>query len=202
MFKSSHESFRLFVSWNISIVVFFLFCFLVIVVLLILVLLLVAVISFSLLFLKSSLRVFISMNRYYLQRWRVLFLLFVNSFSMSSLGCKALSIVISLLALWSICWRFSLFHFRNGPEYLKRRTAQVFIHFIRFLPYTLVSSSFLVLLKYSFLIFSFCSLLMMILIKIIIIIIIIQTDAVISDTNRFISFCLQFFPIRGKRYKS
>ena len=56
---------------------------------------------------------------------------------------------------WSICWSFSLVHFKNGPEYLMRRTVQVFILFRRYLPYCLASRSFLVLLRYSF--FSFIS---------------------------------------------
>ena len=33
----------------------------------------------------------------------------------------------SFLVLWSICWSSSLVHFKNDPEYLLRRTAQVFI---------------------------------------------------------------------------
>ena len=41
--------------------------------------------------------------------------------------------VISFLVLWSICLSSSLVHFRKGPEYLTRGTAQVFIPLIRFL---------------------------------------------------------------------
>ena len=66
------------------------------------------------------------------------------SLSTSSLGCYALCKVISFLVLWSICW-FSLVHVKNGPEYQ------------RFLLDNFVSNSFLVLLSYSFLIFSFIS---------------------------------------------
>ena len=69
--------------------------------------------------------------------------------SASSLECKALCIVISFLVLWSICLS-SLVHFKNGFEYLTRGTAKVFIPFIRFLLYSLVSSSFLVLLRHFF----------------------------------------------------
>ena len=71
----------------------------------------------------------------------------------SSLGRNALFMVISFLVLWSICLSSSLVHFKNGPKYLNRGTAQVFIPLIRFQPYSFVSSSFLVLLEFSFLIF-------------------------------------------------
>ena len=40
------------------------------------------------------------------------------SLSVSSLGCKALYIVISFRVLESICLSSSLVHFRNGPVYL------------------------------------------------------------------------------------
>ena len=56
---------------------------------------------------------------------------------------------------WSICSSSSLVNFKNGPDYLTWSTAQVFIPSIRFLLYSFVSRSFLVLLRYSFLIFSF-----------------------------------------------
>ena len=41
------------------------------------------------------------------------------SLSISSLGCKALRIVMSFLVFWSICSSFALY--KNGPEYLTRR---------------------------------------------------------------------------------
>ena len=72
------------------------------------------------------------------------------SLSTSSLGCYALCMVISFLILWSICLSSSLVNLRKGPEYLMRGTAQVFIPLIRFLLESLVSSCFLVLLRYSF----------------------------------------------------
>ena len=72
------------------------------------------------------------------------------SLSASSLGCNALCIVISFQVLWSICQSSSLVYLRKGPEYLARGTAQVFIPLIRFLLESFVSSSFLVLLRYSF----------------------------------------------------
>ena len=84
------------------------------------------------------------------------------SLSMSSLGCNALCAVISFLALLSICLSSSLLHFKNVPEYLTRRTAQVLIPLIRFLLYSFISSSFLVLQRYSFLIFSFISICLMV----------------------------------------
>ena len=65
--------------------------------------------------------------------------------------------VISFFVLWSICLSSSLVHFKNGSEYLTRSTAQVFIPLIRFLLHSFVSSSFLLLPRYSFLIFSFIS---------------------------------------------
>ena len=65
--------------------------------------------------------------------------------------------VISFLVLWSICLSSSISPFQKWPEYLTRNTAQVFIPLIRFLQDCLVSSSFLVLLRYSFFIFSFIS---------------------------------------------
>ena len=72
------------------------------------------------------------------------------SLSTSSLGCSALCMVISFLVFWSICPCSSLVYIRKGPEYLTRDTAQVLIRLIRFLLLSFVSSSFLVLLRYSF----------------------------------------------------
>ena len=73
------------------------------------------------------------------------------SLSTSSLGLHDLCMVIRFLVLWSICLSSSLKHFKN----LTRGTGQVFIPLIRFLLYSFVSSNFLVLLKYSFLIYFF-----------------------------------------------
>ena len=72
------------------------------------------------------------------------FLFFFDIFylSPSSLGCKALCIVISFLVLWSICWHPSFLHFKNGPENRTKETAQVFIPLMRYRLYILVSSSF------------------------------------------------------------
>ena len=72
------------------------------------------------------------------------------SLSTSSPGCYALCVIISFLVLWSICLSLSLVHLRKGPEYLTRCTAQVLIPLIRFLLDSFVSSSFLLILKYSF----------------------------------------------------
>ena len=83
------------------------------------------------------------------------------SLSTSYLGCNALCMVISFLVLWSICLSWSLVLLRKGPEYLSRRTTQVFIPLMRFLLASFVSSSFLFLLSYSFRILSFiCTCLM------------------------------------------
>ena len=59
--------------------------------------------------------------------------------------------VIIFLVLWSVC--SSLVHFKNGLKYLTKGTAQVFIPLINFLQYSFVTSSSLVLLKYSFFLF-------------------------------------------------
>ena len=75
----------------------------------------------------------------------------------SSLGCNTLCMVISFLVLWFIFLSSSLVHFKKGPEYLTKYTAQLSIHLIRFLRFGFVSSSFLDLMRYSFLIFSFIS---------------------------------------------
>ena len=100
------------------------------------------------------------------------FLLETYNLSTSSLGCNAPCIVISFLVLWSICLSSSLVHLRKGPEYLTSVTAQVFIPLTRFLLESFVSSSFLVLLRYSFWILSFISTCLMVSASIIIIIII------------------------------
>ena len=77
------------------------------------------------------------------------------SWSTSSLGCNALCMVISFLVLWLICLSPSLVLLRKSLEYLTRGTAQVFIPLIRFMLESFVSSSFLVLLRYSFWIWFF-----------------------------------------------
>ena len=79
------------------------------------------------------------------------------SLSTSSLRCNALFWVISFLVLRSICLNSSWVHFKKRPEYLTRETAQVFIALIKYLLHSFVSSSFLVLLRYPSLIFSFIS---------------------------------------------
>ena len=70
---------------------------------------------------------------------------------MSSLVRKALCIVINFLILWSICCS-SLVNFKNGPEYSPREIIQVFFSLMKFLQLSLVSRSFLVGLRYFFLI--------------------------------------------------
>ena len=132
------------------------FCFQVISVLLLIVSLVLFLVTESV-FLHAflwNLRVFASMRQRCPQIWWVLFLLFFlkpKSLSTSSLRCKSLCIVISFLVLLSNCLS-SLVNFKNGPEYLTRETAQVFIPRIRFLLYSFVQSSSTVLLRYSFLI--------------------------------------------------
>ena len=84
---------------------------------------------------------------------------FLDTYSLStlSLESKVLHMVISFLVFWPICLTSSLVYFKNGPEYFTKGTAPIFILLLRFLRFCLVSSSFLFLLRYSFLIFSFIS---------------------------------------------
>ena len=63
--------------------------------------------------------------------------------------------IIRFRALWSICISSFLVLFKNGPEYITNSTAQVFITLTRSLLKSFISSSFLILQRYVFLIFSF-----------------------------------------------
>ena len=148
---------RFLVAWN---VVFLPFCFLVIFILFVRVLsvlFLVAVISLSQCFslLYSSRCIDATTLSSILVRPLPFSFLDIYRLSMSSLGCNALCMVISFLVLWSICLSSSLVHLKNGPGHLTRKTALLFIPLIRFWLYSFVSSSFLVFLRYSFLIFFF-----------------------------------------------
>ena len=69
-------------------------------------------------------------------------------------SCASLS---TFLSFYSICLIFCLVHFKNGLEYLTSRKAEILIPLMRFLLKNLVSRSFLVRLRYSFLAFSFIS---------------------------------------------
>ena len=114
---------------------------------------LIAVISPHSCFLCSP-QVVVSMRQHCLQCWQILFLpLFLIHIVCQRRLWDVMPYALSLVfffVLLSICLSSSLVHFRKGPEYLTRGTAQVFIPLIRFL-----FDSFLVLQKYSFLIFSF-----------------------------------------------
>ena len=82
------------------------------------------------------------------------------SLSTSSLGCNGLCMVISFCFFFVFFFFVHLFKFfsgplKTGPKYLTRDTAQVFIPLVRFSRDSFVSSSLLVLLRYSFWIFSF-----------------------------------------------
>ena len=102
-------------------------------------------------------RVVVSMRHRCLQCWQVLFL----PISLIHIVCQYrlwdVMLYVWSLVFLSICLSLSLVHSRKGPEYLTRDTAQVFIPLIRFLLLSFVSSSFLVLLRYSFWILSFIS---------------------------------------------
>ena len=74
---------------------------------------------------------------------------------MSSLGFKALCIIINLLVLWSVYVNSSLVYFKKGPEYLTRETIQVFIPLMKLLLQKLLPRSFLLHPKFSFFTLSF-----------------------------------------------
>ena len=95
------------------------------------------------LFFAANRRDSVSLLRF--QYWQVLFLpLFLTYRQLtSSLECKALCIGFSFFVLWSICLSSSLVHFKIGLKYLMRETAWVFIPFIKFLLYSLISNNFL-----------------------------------------------------------
>ena len=135
------------------------------------------------------------MRQHCLQCWQVLFrrlflIDIVCRHHLRDLMLYTWCMVISFLALWSIYLNSSLVHCRNIPEYLTRRTAQVFIPLISFMQYRFVASSFLVLLRYSFLIFSLISTCLMVLAskipKIIIIVVIIIVVVVVVVSCIFI----------------
>ena len=62
------------------------------------------------------------------------------SLSTSSLGCKALYIVMTFPLLWSVSWSSSLVHFKNDYEYLTRGAVQVCNPLMRFLLCNLILS--------------------------------------------------------------
>ena len=71
---------------------------------------------------------------------------------------KAWCTIIRFLVRLSISRCFPFVYYKNVPKYLTgRETAKVFIYLTRFLLNSLVSSSFLVLLRYFLSIFSFIS---------------------------------------------
>ena len=90
------------------------------------------------------------------QCWLILFfLLFLDTYSLSipSPGCEGQCITIIFILLWSIFLSSSLVHFKNSPKYLILVTAQVFFPLVGFPMQRLVSRSFLVHLRYSFLLY-------------------------------------------------
>ena len=84
-------------------------------------------------------------------------LLDTRSLSTSSLKCKAFYIVMSFVILWSICWSSIHVHFKNGSEYLTRRTAQLFIPLMKIPLCSLFLRSFFRSLEVFFFNFSFIS---------------------------------------------
>ena len=94
------------------------------------------------------------MNQRCLQCWQVLFLPLFLKHIVCQRRLWDLTL-ISFLVLWSFCLSSSLVHLRKGLEYLTSGTVYVFILLIKFLQLSFVSSSFLVLLIYSFWIYHF-----------------------------------------------
>ena len=84
---------------------------------------------------------------------------FLGTYSLttSSLECKALCMVICFHIFCFICLNSPRIHFKYGLEFATLGTALVFIPFIKFLLFSLFSNSFLVLLRYASLIFTFIS---------------------------------------------
>ena len=78
---------------------------------------------------------------------------FLDTYNLSSLECKALFIVIGFLYVELFYLSSSLAYFNKSSEYLNRGTTQAFIPSMRFLVQTMLLESFLILLRYSYLIF-------------------------------------------------
>ena len=89
----------------------------------------------------------INTSMHYLMRASFFSFPLLDTYCMSipSFGYKILCKVINFLVLWFICLNSFLIHFKNGPDYLTRKTAQVFIPSMRFLLQSWVSKSSLVL---------------------------------------------------------
>ena len=106
-----------------------------------------------------SIRVVVSMCQPCLQCWysSSSFFSWRKYSSVSSLGCKALCIIIIFLFSSRFVKVLLCPTSKIVQNILRVGTADRFILFIRFLQYSFVSSRFLVLLRYSFLIFSFIS---------------------------------------------
>ena len=83
----------------------------------------------------------------------VFFLCFLATLSMSSLVSKALCIVLIFHVLCFIFLNSCFVYFKNGPEYLIKGTAKMFIPLMRFLQQSSVTSRFFVFLSYFFLLF-------------------------------------------------
>ena len=81
---------------------------------------------------------------------------------MPFLGCKTLYIIVNFFLLISAFLNSSFFEFKWSSKNLSRETTQVFILLIRFPLQSLVSRNSLVLLRNSFLIFTFSSICLMV----------------------------------------
>ena len=81
---------------------------------------------------------------------------FFYTYSLSTpfIVCQALEKSSIFFILWYICPSSSVAHFRNGPEYLTRRTSQVFIPLIKFLLQRFVSRSPKIFFRYFSFIFA------------------------------------------------
>ena len=78
--------------------------------------------------------IIVLMHPRYLEKWRVLFFLFLTHTAWLRYLWDVRTFALSWVFLFSgsICWSF-LVHFKNNPEYLTRGTVQVLIPFMRFL---------------------------------------------------------------------
>ena len=153
MSKFSRTIFRLFVGWSVNCFPSP-FCVLVISVLLMHVL--------SVLFLMNVISFPLRLNHYIdastlswmLKRLRSPSFLDTYNLSVSFLRCKTISIIMTFFCSLVYLFMFSV-HFKCVPEYFTTGIAQVFIHSMKFLLSSMISGSFIVLVRYSFIYFLF-----------------------------------------------
>ena len=89
------------------------------------------------------------MHSHYIQWWRVPHFLFLTHVIYVIFRLQGLVYHLQLV-YWFICLSSLFVHFRNGPEYFTRGTAQVCISFMRFLQPCFDSRNFLVRQRYYY----------------------------------------------------